>query len=242
MASVVAMVLTHRRPWLLGLLTEQLVKTWPEARVQFTADRPSAAVVAAMEAARAAYPNSVDIFQAPFPAVGAKENFDALRAWQYEQALEHSPKYGAIFDDDHILDEPERAREDLERTGADIASVTKIQFWDSLRTINALLPLHHSPLFFRLRAGDQFPVGVNRMIHAPVNIHDDPKAVRIDLSTPLLDIGYLWKSERDRVFAMYARVGKIDPHTRPLVEPPRLITWGGQCSYWHDRLCKALSC
>jgi hypothetical protein len=234
------MVLVHRRPALIPLIAEQVVKTWPDGIVQFTADRPSAAVVSACEGTAQRWPKNVELFVSPFPAISDKEHFDDLRAWQYERLGHHEPKYAAIWDDDHILDEPEWVRDDLARTGADLTFATKVQFWDNLLSVNERLPLHKSPFFFRCRPGDAFPTGKGRIIHAPAAVHDDPASVRIDLNSVLLDVGYLTADERARVFAMYARVGKIDSFTRPLMEPPQLITWGGVASYWHNRLLKVL--
>lgn len=228
------LMLAHRRPRLLGLIRRQVEETWPGAEVLLTVDRPTTAVVRAVQEVQDAYP-STRVIEAPFPVVSDRERFPELRRWQLDQVRELGAEYWAIWDDDHVLEYPELAAKALEG-GADLVYARKVFFWDTAQQYNVAVPDHNSVLFFRLRPGDQFPL--DRIIHAPAGVHDDP-ASRAVHGPRLLDVGYLDWWERERVFNVYKCAGKIDAATLALVREPQLVRYQGS-SVWHRELIKAV--
>lgn len=217
-AKIGAMVLCHRRPWLLPLIARQCRTIWPDSIVQFTLDRPSAEVIEAAQEARRWHEN-LEIFEAPFPPIGEKENWMALRNWQLEQMEPRGPEFCMIWDDDHIFERPMDADVYM-KAGYDLVYTRKLFFWNQTNMVNIGLFEHNSVSFFRLIKGDRFPL--DRIIHAPAGIHDNPLAKKAQMNSRLLDVGYLYPEDRERVFNMYAKAGKLDAATMPLMEEPIL--------------------
>jgi hypothetical protein len=217
MVELGVMVLGHRRPQLLSLIAEQICRQWPACAVDITLDRPNIEVVKAAHLAQR-FPQ-VRVHAAPFPVVADREYFMEMRNWQLTQLRPLQPKYVALWDDDHLLEDPDEAARVM-RVGADLIYVDKVYFWDHPEQYNSALPRHRSPLIFRYRDGDKYPL--DRTINAPAGVHDDPHAKNKVLYSRLLDFGYMHEDERLRVFEIYKRAGKIDQLTMGLVSPPAL--------------------
>lgn len=220
-SSLGVMVLAHAREQLLPLICRQIQTAWPDSVIQIAVDRPTPAVRDILR-----LPLGAQVLEVPFPVVADREYFMEARRWQLDQLRPYAPRYAVLWDDDHILeDTAEPAR--LMADGADLIYADKAYIWDDLAHINVHIPRHRSVFFFKLRDGDQYPL--DRFIHAPAGIHDDPCATSVVLRARLLDIGYMYSRERERLFKAYARAGKIDDVTKALVEPPtkeRLISRG----------------
>jgi len=213
------MVLAHKRHQLLALICRQIFKTWPDARIDFTLDRPEPAV--ADEVRRLAFHHDgVRIFNAQFAAIDGRENFIALRDWQLQKLHETGCRHIAMWDDDHILADPLEAKTAMDE-GAHLVYATKLYFWDGLNSANVALPVHTSILFSRRIDGDHWTKMVGAPEQAAALESTGPAFVRT-LENPLLDVGYMAESERQRVWKVYKRAGKIDQLTTGLILPPAL--------------------
>ncbi len=230
------MVLCHHRPWLLGLIVEQIYATWPDAVVHFMADRPNAAVIA--ELAKLESHPAVKVFTSDMPAVGGVENFMLVRQCQLRFMQQENPRFICIWDDDHILENPKEAADKVRHRHYDLIYTKKTIFWDDLEHTNCDLPVHNSVFFFRHLLNDRFPL--NRMIHAPWQIHDKLDAKVAQMKSTLLDIGYLYPEQREEVFKRYARAGKLDAATLPLTSSKPNLAPYDKKGPWLDKLRKIL--
>jgi hypothetical protein len=223
-----AMVLCHHRPWLLPLIQKQIFSTWPDARIHYALNRPNAAVVAAVN--KLAADTRVRAFDVD-QGLRTEGDWMVLRSLQLVEMQLENPRFICIWDDDHILEDPDEAARKLSRRDYDLVYATKAFFWDSLDNISTAFPAHRSVFFFRNLPGDEFPL--DRMIHAPTCVHESKRVV--DLKGKLLDVGYLLRENRQYVWEQYKRTGKIDAATLPLVREPTLTPWpaGGK---WHTLL------
>jgi hypothetical protein len=230
------MILVHKRPWPLPLIIEQILESWPNCKIMLTADRPTAEVD---EVVGDAWGPRVGTRAAPFPVVDSDgEHFMAIRQWQLEELRLYRPRYIGFWDDDHLLESPDEAKFWMEK-GVDIIDAEKAFFWNSMDNVNVKIPAHISPIFFKDRPGTAFPGSESRIIHTPVEIHDDPNSTRQKLVTKLLDVGYLFEGERARVWETYKLAGKIDAATMALVEEPHLKTFS-TTSVYHRHLKESL--
>lgn len=205
------MVLCHARPYILRDIVDQAWTLADEVRVEFMLDRINGAV------SDAVFTSGCDrVLDAPVPALDHKENFMEVRRAQWHSMRTWEPDYAVLWDDDHLLEGPREARRVLEGR-PDLVYATKAHLWDSVKQENIRFPTHRSPFFFRCLPDDDYPL--DRMIHAPAGIHDHATKV-VDLKGRLLDIGYIERGERARVWAAYKRAGKIDAATLPLIKKP----------------------
>jgi hypothetical protein len=128
----------------------------------------------------------------------------------------------------------------------DLIYARKRFLWNSIDKFNAKMPEHRSVFFFKCLDEDDFPsVETGRIIHAPVRVHDSPDSRSVTLESNLLDIGYLWPEERERVFRAYAEAGKIDSATTPLVQEPDLRVirrTQKEKGFWINKLEKEFKC
>ena len=238
------MLLAHHRPWLLPLIVEQALSEY-KSFVDITVDRPSADVVRVVD--ELSKRENVRVFESPEPCLQSGpggDHFITVRQFQLERLQELSPKYGVIWDDDHILEQPQEGRYWMGR-GYDLIYVRKRFLWNSVRKYNANMPEHNSCFFFKMLENDCYPsYELNRMIHAPVIVHDSPDSRKVEMLSFLLDTGYLWSEERERVFRAYAASGKIDPATAPLVAEPDLrdLKPSRKKGFWLKRIEKELGC
>jgi hypothetical protein len=238
------MLLAHRRPWLLPLIVEQALSEF-KAFVDITVDRPSSDVLEVVD--KLAQQKNVRVFESPEPCLqpGASgDHFMTIRQFQLEKLQEKMPRYGVMWDDDHILESPQEGRYWMGRR-FDLIYAKKRFLWDSVHKWNAKMPEHNSCFFFKMLEGDCYPsYETGRIIHAPVQVHDSPDSRKVEMKSYLLDMGYLWPEERERVFRAYAAAGKIDPATMPLVEEPDLrdVKREDRKGYWLKRIEKELGC
>lgn len=205
----------------LGRVHWQIVLSKPTADVLYEVDR-----IYTLLLYRAAG-LEIEILEAPFSPLEERERFMELRKWQAEH-LPPDCDYACIWDDDHILEDPAELKALMNGEGFDLAYATKLFFWDSPKTYTTHIPVHRSVFVYRVLPGDAFPV--DRTIHAPEQIHDRAAHV-IDLKGRLLDYGYMRSLDRERCWRDYKRVGKIDPATVAIVQPPSLHPWGGHDPY-----------
>ena len=214
-----AMVLVHNRHQLLATIVDQVARTWDDWRVHFTADRPTSAVLDECWRLVGKYGPRVKILDLPFPVVGpGGEQFMAARNYQLSN-LQHDgcPTFLALWDDDHILEDPTEHAAALQLPNLDLTYIEKVYFWDDVRHVNPHLFRHYSPFWYRtppLHSPDKFPL--DRIIHAPATVHDHPRE-EFHFKSRLLDTGYLTAPERVAVFQRYARAGKLDGATLPLM-------------------------
>lgn len=222
--SLGVMLLVHQRHTVLPAIYHFLRSLKIPVHLQITGSSPSRRVLQEIErimrlSRRGAV--DVDVWQAPFSPLDRVERFMELRQWQLERLP--MTDWAVIWDDDHVPSSLPAVRAALD-SDADLVYATKVFFWNRDDTYTTHIPPHRSVFFFRRRPGDAFPL--DRTIHAPVGVHDGAKKI-IDLDCPLLDYGYLTLTDRDRCWRDYRRVGKIDPATLALVQPPILHEWPG---------------
>lgn len=232
------MVLVHQRPQLLRLIVEQVVETWPDGIVDFGMDRPTEGVRAVCNALLRQYPKNVSVWEVPFPAISHKENFLELRQLQLERLHDFKVEYLSMWDDDHILADPDEAKRCLALKPT-LVYCHKLYMWDSPSLVNIALPGHNSVLFSRRLDGDRF--GTN-MVNAPAEILRRGEGDIAQLKTWLMDVGYLTAAERKRVWEVYKRAGKIDDLTLGLMRPPKLHSVENDLSgsKWYRKLKEAV--
>jgi len=199
-----------------------------DVHLQVVLSRPNSEVLCEVGELERSATYGVNIVEAPFNPLepGMPERFMEMRRWQYD--LLPPCDYGVIWDDDHYLEDPNEARLLLEKREYELIYATKAFFWGDTKHIATHIPTHRSVFFFRCLPGDQYPL--DRTIHAPARIHDTATKV-IDLQSKLLDFGYLSRAERDRCWADYKGVGKIDSATTALIEDPTLEIWRPTCEH-----------
>lgn len=236
--TVGLMVLVHQRPQLLHLIVRQVVETWPDGLVDFGMDRPSIEVIGTVKALLDRYPKNVRCWGTPFPAIAHREQFLELRQLQLERMHAAKVKFAALWDDDHILADPDEAKRCL-ADNPTLVYCHKLYMWDSPAYINIGLPGHNSVLFSRRLEGDRF--GPN-MVNAPAEILRQGEGNFVQLKTWLMDIGYMTAAERARVWKVYKRAGKIDSLTTGLMRPPTLHCVEKELaeSKWYAKLKEAV--
>jgi hypothetical protein len=207
-----ALLLCHQRHQLLPLIARQIEETWPRDSVLHVGlDRPTDEVRVAVDKCFALH-SDVRVSYVPVPALAEKENFLELRNWQLD-AIREDCHWGALQDDDYILQFPTNMRNRMEGP-CDLVYANKMYIWNDLGHCATHLPLHHSCYAFRILDADRFPT--DRMIQAPARVHDHGRKETVN--GWLLDIGYLTRNDRMRIFKTYARAGKIDRLTMGLIE------------------------
>jgi len=217
------MVLCHRRPYLLELIVKQLSKYWPnQSVVHFAMDRPTPAVELEVERlVMSTQSVKCRAYYLPFPVVSSQgERYMEARNFQLEALHQDEPRYVAFWDDDFFLEHPAEAVMLVRGNFYDMVYAHKLYLWDSPTQFTTHLPEHNSVFLFRRRLGDKFPL--DRMIQAPLPLHDDPEALVMQMNSRLIDIGYMHEAERQYIFKQYAKAGKIDQLTKGLLDPPRL--------------------
>jgi hypothetical protein len=219
-----AMVLCHRRAYLLEEIVLQLSKYWPDQSVvHFCMDRPTPEVEAKVAAlVRHAITVKCRAYYLDFPVVSSQgERYMEARNVQLEALHEDEPEYIAFWDDDLLMASPEEAVAFIRGGLADLVYAKKLYLWDKPTQYTTHLPEHNSVFLFKRRRGDQFPL--DRIIQAPEPLHSEAKHVA-QMTTPLLDVGYMYEEERRRIFKAYAKAGKIDGLTQGLLDQPKLVS------------------
>jgi hypothetical protein len=213
---------------------EHLMDIWKQLRLlgcdihlQVVLSRPNSEVIREVNHLEKHATYDIQVVEAPFNPLeaGKGERFMELRRWQHD--LLPPCDYGVIWDDDHYLEDPQEARKLLECREWDLIYATKAFFWGDREHIATHIPTHRSVFFFRCLPGDEYPL--DRVIHAPSQIHDNATQVT-DLRSKLLDFGYLNRADRDRCWADYKGVGKIDSATSALIDEPTLELWRPTCA------------
>lgn len=239
------MLLAHRRPWLLPLIVEQCLSEF-KSFVDITVDRPSADVLRVVDELSGR--KGVRVFEAPRPCLvpgPGGDHFMAVRQFQLEKLQEKMPNYGCLMDDDAIFEHPAEARRWMAKR-FDLIYAKKRYLWDNVYQYNANMFEHCSVHLFKMLEGDRFPeVESGRIIQAPLGVHDGDDSTKVTMSSFLLDIGTIWKEERERVFRAYAASGKVDGATLPLVQPPllkKVKEIAGRKGFWLKQIEKRLAC
>lgn len=217
------MTILHRREFAIRAIHRQLSELDCDVHWQLVLNKPSSEVLGevgyVVDQPRERV--TVDVLDAPFSPLERKERFMELRQWQLERVPLST--WGVLWDDDHVLgDVAESALKLHERW--DLIYATKLFFWNDDEHFTTHVPVHRSVFYFRMLAGDRYPL--DRTIHAPAIVHDSGQKTT-DLQAPLLDYGYMDARDRERCWADYKRVGKIDPATLAIVQEPKLHAWGG---------------
>lgn len=220
------MNLVHARHEHLMPIWKQLTQLGCDIHLQVVLSRPSSKVLQEVNELEKLNPYNLQILEAPFNPLeaGQKERFMELRQWQHD--LLPPCDYGVIWDDDHYLEDPKEARSLLETWKWDLIYATKVFFWGDREHVATHIPTHRSVFFFRQIPGDRYPL--DRIIHAPTQIHDNAKNIT-DLRSKLLDFGYLDRADRERCWADYKGVGKVDSATLALIDEPTLEVWRPTC-------------
>lgn len=237
--------MAHKRPWLLRLIVEQCLSEF-KSFVDITVDRPSADVLRVVDELSGR--KGVRVFESPRPCLvpgPGGDHFMAVRQFQLEKLQERMPNYGLLMDDDAIFERPAEARRAMAQR-FDLIYVKKRYLWDNVRQYNANMFEHCSVHLFKMLEGDTFPaVESGRIIQAPLQVHDSEDSNKFTMSSYLLDIGTLWKEERERIFRAYAASGKVDGATLPLLQPPvlkKVKEYECRKGFWLKRIEKELAC
>lgn len=163
----------------------------------------------------------LEVFECPFPLVERRERFMEALQLQYDHLRSMCPELqvGALWDDDMWLTK-EGVRE--LRGHLDILEYDRIEIdthflWDSFDEINVAFPNHRQALVFRVYPGDQYPLDL--VVHCPARAAVGSHKL---MRNKLVNAGYMEKADREVVWEMYKKAGKIDAHTIKLVQPPKL--------------------
>lgn len=188
------------------------------------ADRPSAAVTAALEKGLRRLPESieVDVFETPIKLVAQGENFMEALQIHYARLLDWAPKIqaAALWDDDMWLT-GHGARE--LRGHLDIFDIDRIDIltkflWNDDEHYNDEFPKHRQTLVFRVIPGDKYDPSY--IAHAPDRAAQSH--ARVELRNPLINAGLMNEDDRKLTFEAYKKAGKLDKHTLTLVRPPKI--------------------
>src|SRR5262245_1370990 len=223
---LLALVRTHNRAHLLPIVLDELLRYNrlgdTDCCISLAVDRPTSDVCKII----AKYSSRIfSVIEMPFPLVSSfGERFSEGLNLQLDDAerWDLNPDRLYLADDDRWF-EPNRITEELPRALAtpdvDLWYCRSLFMWDEPHLYNPSR-YHHTPLISRYRPGDRFPL--NRMISAPVSVHDDALIQRRTdcLGTPLLDYGSFTQPERDELYKTFAAAGKIDDYTAALLRPP----------------------
>jgi hypothetical protein len=198
-----------------------------EIRIHALLDRPTPEVKALLEIFSGLirtrwYPDFVVLSK-----VGG-ERFREAKMEQFEQikAWPERPDWVLLQDDDRWF-EPLGATEELPKALADpnvdMWYARSLFVWDKRDQINVRRK-HNSPVLFRCRNRDQYPL--DRDVQAPVPLHDEAicKARTGLLETPLLDYGTFSQEERDKTFNAFWEARKRDKYVYSIQEEPELIS------------------
>jgi hypothetical protein len=109
----------------------------------------------------------------------------------------------------------------LAHKDTDVWNAHSVFVWDKSDQINVNRK-HCSPILFRFRDRDQFPL--DRDIQAPLPLFDEAHIKRRIglLTTPLLDYGTFEAAERERVFNAFVKAYKRDLYVYSIIAEPEL--------------------
>jgi len=139
------------------------------------------------------------------------------------------PTWIYFHDDDELL--PKDCGETLERclNEKDILAwtATSLFLWDNSDTVNINI-FHHSPIFFRYRAGDRFPEdGRSTQVTEPIQKRILRNAYRKKtLPFYIRDLSAMREDERKEQVERFKRSGKDDAYTRPFSSAPCIMKIG----------------
>jgi hypothetical protein len=193
--------------------------------IHVLADRPTSRVMGVLE-------NHKDLirtyWEPNFKILSKKgERFREAKREQFQQIKEWPvhPDWVLLQDDDRWFEPISITGElptALNSGDTDVWLARSLFVWDRSDQVNVHRE-HLSPILFRFRARDDFPL--DRDIQAPIPLHDEAYIRRRAsvLETPLLDYGTFSESERKKVFEDFFQAFKRDPYVYSIQEPPELV-------------------
>lgn len=216
------MLRLHRRHQFLSTIFDNL-RALGQGRLTHVAvqlDRPSAAVASALETEMAKCDGtfSFDVFAAPHALLDGQEQYAAALPAQYQRLVAWGADGASLWDDDMYF-----RRADLKEFAGYLAllkthrvDVRSRFLWDDTAHYNASMPEHWQAMLFQVLPGDDFTTDFTA--HCPRACALSPSAAKFDAF--LMNAGYLTEVDRERVFAAYRAVGKLDDFTLALVRHP----------------------
>lgn len=185
-------------------------------------DRPSGDVVAELQPLLDRAPGrwKIDVFDARAPLVDRRENYMEAADYQYQRLRALGPLDAAIlWDDDMWLTGAalREAKGHLTQLDADRVAIRSRFLWDDLEHYNDAFPPHWQTLIFRCYPNDHFP-----RTYIAHNTEQAERGKVIRMRNFLTNAGYLDPDDRRATWEAYKRAGKIDTHTRCLIQPPNL--------------------
>lgn len=177
----------------------------------------------------------VGIDDAPVPLVGERLGFCEAARFQFDRIRGLNPDWVLFQDDDRWL-EPSGANVDLgclDDPNLDLVYAASLFIWDHPNRFNPSRS-HCSPIFFRYRSWDQFPI--DRELQAPLPLHDEAivRGRTAVLTTPLLDYGSFTPEERAHLSRVFLAAGKDDDYIRALTKPALLSRVTELLGTWTD--------
>lgn len=194
-----------------------------DPKIHVLADRPTTDVQAVLDDYRDHF---WGLHYLDFPILSRKdgERFREAKYRQYHLLEPASPDWVLLQDDDRIFERAGALRElptALADPDVDLLYAKSLFLWDDHDHVN-LSRDHCSPVLFRYRPDQSFPL--DRDIQAPLPLHDEAivRGRIRTLDTPLLDVGTLRLPERERVYRAFLEAGKADAYVASIITPPRI--------------------
>lgn len=185
-------------------------------------DRPSGDVVRTLEPLLKRVPSNwhLDMFDAREPLVDRRENYMEAADFHYQRLKAIADIDAASLWDDDMWLEREGVRElrgHLTQLNADRVYVQSRFLWDDTDHYNDAFPPHWQDIVFRCYPNDHYPRTF--IAHCTEQVAHNPP---IQMRNFLTNAGYLDPDDRRATWEAYKRAGKIDTHTKCLIESPKL--------------------
>lgn len=206
--------------------------------IDLLVDRPTGDVCQVIDDYKGHPDISVHFTDIPLVSAALGERFMETANDQVRRLEEHDCEWIMFADDDRWL-EPVGIEKELPLSLADddvdLIYAHSWFMWDKPNQRN-MRRKHLSPIVWRHEHGCRFPPSCDRIIQAPLEIHDEAIIYgRIKtLNTPLLDYGTFDADERARVRKAFVDAGKNDKYIRSFDEEPVLETVTLERDLWSN--------
>jgi hypothetical protein len=192
-------------------------------------DRPTPEVTIELNRAVKKLPAHIEVgfIDAPAPVISGAQGEQWMSTLRilYAFLLENFNAQAAmLWDDDFLFTEQglTELRGHMQDMQADRYEALSLFFWDKMNTYNAEMVTHWGPILFRCYPGDDFPL--NFVVACPEAAARSKYMIR--LKHPLLNYGYLNKTDRELAWHSARQSGRVDAFTLNFInESPELKIW-----------------